>query len=422
MKTILTILCLGVVMTTYAQEFEISTELRPRLEYRHGYKTLIPNDVDAATFVSQRTRLNLKYGSEKLNAYVVFQNVRVWGDVATLGLSDNNGTAIHEAWAELKLDTKLSLKLGRQEIVYDDQRIFGNVGWAQQARSHDALVATYKPNAKHRLDFGLAMNENSETLFNTDYAINNYKAFQYLWYHTNFKSVDFSFLILNNGLAFYNDSDSEEQRVDYNQTIGSRVTFNKNKIDTDASIYFQTGKIAGVSLSAFNIAANANYSINNKFKAGLGAEYLSGTDMDANSNTLKSFNPWFGTNHKFNGLMDYFYVGNHTNSVGLLDINATLAYKKDKFSVKLMPHLFSSAATVVDSTEKEMSNTLGTELDLVLGYSWTKDVSFQAGYSQLFATETLEVLKAGNRDNTNNWAWITVTVKPSLFKTTLKAE
>lgn len=422
MKTILTILCLGVVMTTYAQEFEISTELRPRLEYRHGYKTLIPNDVDAATFVSQRTRLNLKYGSEKLNAYVVFQNVRVWGDVATLGLSDNNGTAIHEAWAELKLDTKLSLKLGRQEIAYDDQRIFGNVGWAQQARSHDALVATYKPNAKHRLDFGLAMNENSETLFNTDYAINNYKAFQYLWYHTNFKSVDFSFLILNNGLAFYNDSDSEEQRVDYNQTIGSRVTFNKNKIDTDASIYFQTGKIAGVNLSAFNIAANANYSINNKFKAGLSAEYLSGTDMDATSNTLKSFNPWFGTNHKFNGLMDYFYVGNHTNSVGLLDINATLAYKKDKFSVKLMPHLFSSAATVVDSTEKEMSNTLGTELDLVLGYSWTKDVSFQAGYSQLFATETLEFLKAGNRDNTNNWAWIMVTVKPSLFKTTLKAE
>ncbi|WP_299382065.1 alginate export family protein [uncultured Lacinutrix sp.] len=422
MKTILTILCLGVVMTTYAQEFEISTELRPRLEYRNGYKTLRPNDVDAATYVSQRTRLNLKYGSEKLNAYVVFQNVRVWGDVATLGLSDNNGTAIHEAWAELKLDTKLSLKLGRQEIAYDDQRIFGNVGWAQQARSHDALVATYKPNAKHRLDFGLAMNENSETLFNTDYAINNYKAFQYLWYHTNFKSVDFSFLILNNGLAFYNDSDSEEQRVDYNQTIGSRVTFNKNKIDTDASIYFQTGKIAGVNLSAFNIAANTNYSINNKFKAGLGAEYLSGTDMDAKSNTLKSFNPWFGTNHKFNGLMDYFYVGNHANSVGLIDINATLAYKKDKFSVKLMPHLFSSAATVVDSTEKEMSNTLGTELDLVLGYSWTKDVSFQAGYSQLFATETLEVLKAGNRDNTNNWAWVMVTVKPSLFKTTLKAE
>ncbi len=409
-------------MTTYAQEFEISTELRPRLEYRNGYKTLRPNDVDAATYVSQRTRLNLKYGSEKLNAYVVFQNVRVWGDVATLGLSDNNGTAIHEAWAELKLDTKLSLKLGRQEIAYDDQRIFGNVGWAQQARSHDALVATYKPNAKHRLDFGLAMNENSETLFNTDYAINNYKAFQYLWYHTNFKSVDFSFLILNNGLAFYNDSDSEEQRVDYNQTIGSRVTFNKNKIDTDASIYFQTGKIAGVNLSAFNIAANTNYSINNKFKAGLGAEYLSGTDMDAKSNTLKSFNPWFGTNHKFNGLMDYFYVGNHANSVGLIDINATLAYKKDKFSVKLMPHLFSSAATVVDSTEKEMSNTLGTELDLVLGYSWTKDVSFQAGYSQLFATETLEVLKAGNRDNTNNWAWVMVTVKPSLFKTTLKAE
>ncbi|MBU2927908.1 hypothetical protein [Winogradskyella psychrotolerans] len=64
-----------------------------------------------------------------------------------------------------------------------------------------------------------------------------------------------------------------------------------------------------------------------------------------------------------------------------------------------------------------MSNHLGTELDVVFTYKWTKDVSFNAGYSQCFATATIEVLKTGNRDNSNNWAWLMVTVKPSLFKT-----
>jgi hypothetical protein len=420
MKTILTILCLGVVLTSYAQEFEISTELRPRFEYRHGYKTLSPDDVDAATFISQRTRLNLKYGSEKLNAYIAFQNVRVWGDVATLAASDKNGITLHEAWAQLILNSKLSLKLGRQELNYDDHRIFGNVGWAQQARSHDAFVATYKPNANNRLDFGLAMNENVETLFETEYTVNDYKAFQYVWYHTDLGAVDLSFLVLNNGLSYIDDN--EEQKVDYNQTIGSRFTFEKNKWNADASVYFQTGKIAETDLSAFNIAANTYYKINDKFKAGLGAEYLSGTDMNTTETTLKSFNPWFGTNHKFNGLIDYFYVGNHANSVGLLDINATLSYQKDLFSVKLVPHLFSAAATVVDNVGNKMSNGLGTELDLVLGYKWTKDVNFQAGYSQLFATETMEVLKGGNKDNSNNWAWLMITVNPSLFKTTFKKE
>lgn len=420
MKTILTILCIGVVMTSYAQEFELSTELRPRFEYRHGYKTLIPDDVDAASFISQRTRLNLGYKGEKLNAYVAFQNVRIWGDVETLSVSDKNGITIHEAWAQLILSPKFSLKMGRQEISYDDHRIFGNVGWAQQARSHDAFIATYQPNSKNRLDFGLAMNENAETLFNTDYLVNDYKAFQYLWYHTEFKNADLSVLILNNGLAYLDDND--EQQVDYNQTIGSRFSFKKNKLNADASVYYQTGKIANTDLNAYNIAANVYYSINDDFTTGLGAEYLSGTDMNTTDNTLKSFNPWFGTNHKFNGLMDYFYVGNHANSVGLLDINATFGYQKDKLSAKLVPHIFSSAAAVIDNSGQELRNNLGTELDLVLGYKWTKDIHFQAGYSQLFATEPMEVLKGGNKDNTNNWAWLMITVKPNLFKTTFKAD
>lgn len=420
MKTILTILCIGVVMTSYAQEFELSTELRPRFEYRHGYKTLIPDDVDAASFISQRTRLNLGYKGEKLNAYVAFQNVRIWGDVETLSVSDKNGITIHEAWAQLILSPKFLLKMGRQEISYDDHRIFGNVGWAQQARSHDAFIATYQPNSKNRLDFGLAMNENAETLFNTDYLVNDYKAFQYLWYHTEFKNADLSVLILNNGLAYLDDND--EQQVDYNQTIGSRFSFKKNKLNADASVYYQTGKIANTDLNAYNIAANVYYSINDDFTTGLGAEYLSGTDMNTTDNTLKSFNPWFGTNHKFNGLMDYFYVGNHANSVGLLDINATFGYQKDKLSAKLVPHIFSSAAAVIDNSGQELRNNLGTELDLVLGYKWTKDIHFQAGYSQLFATEPMEVLKGGNKDNTNNWAWLMITVKPSLFKTTFKAD
>lgn len=407
-------------MTLYAQEFELSAEIRPRFEYRHGFKTLIPDDEDAASFVSQRTRLNLNYKSKKLNTFVTFQNVRVWGDVATLSVSDKNGIAIHEAWAQLLLSPNFSLKIGRQEISYDDHRIFGNVGWAQQARSHDALIATYQPNSKHRLDLGLAMNENAEILFETDYAVNNYKAFQYLWYHTDLNDTSLSFLILNNGLPYFDEND--EQQVDYNQTIGSRFTFNKNKLKADASIYFQTGKIADTDLSAYNMAANAYYHISENFTTGLGVEFLSGTDMNTIENTLKSFNPWFGTNHKFNGLMDYFYVGNHANSVGLLDVNATLAYLKERFSVKLVPHLFSSAATVVDNTGKEMSNALGTELDLVLGYKWTNDINFQAGYSQLFATETMEVLKGGNKDSTNNWAWLMVSVKPSLFKTIFKKD
>ncbi|MEO8933939.1 MAG: alginate export family protein [Xanthomarina sp.] len=420
MKKTLAILCMGLFMTGYSQEFEISAELRPRFEYRHGYKTLADNSVDAAAFVSQRTRINFGYKNEMLIAYFSVQNVRVWGDVPTSAMSDNNGTAIHEAWAEILLDNQFSLKFGRQEINYDNQRMFGNVGWAQQARSHDALIVIFKPNQNNRIDLGLAINAENETLFQVDYNVNNYKSFQYLWYHTNLNALELSFLALNNGYTF--EDANNKQQVDYNQTVGTHAAYGKNKLKADASIYFQTGKIKETSLTAFNLALNAHYAISENFNVGLGGEYLSGTAMNSTNNKLKSFNPWYGTNHKFNGLMDYFYVGNHINSVGLMDVHADLTYQKNKFSVKLTPHFFSSAATIVNALGDKMSRSLGTEIDLILGYNFFKDIQFQVGYSQLFATESMEVLKGGDRNATSNWAWAMIIVKPSLFKTSFKKE
>ncbi len=413
MKKVILFACIGMLShTIFAQEFGMDLQLRPRAEYRHGFKTLIPDDVDAATFVSQRSRLNFKYGSEKLNAYISLQNVRVWGDVNTLSANDVNGTAIHEAWASFKLDSQFTFKMGRQEIIYDDSRIFGNVDWAQAGRSHDAFIATFQPNAKNRLDIGLALNEQDETLFQKDYDVNNYKAFQYAWYHTSLDNVNLSLLALNTGFTYKSDG---KQEVDYNQTFGAFASFGKNQLKADASIYFQTGKIADRSLSAYNLAGNVYYQVASEFTVGLGAELLSGTDMDANSDKLNSFNPLFGTNHKFNGWMDYFYVANHINSVGLLDISVPLKYQKEKVTLQLVPHLFSAAANVVDNLGNKQDNYLGTEIDFSFGYKIADNIDFQLGYSHMFATESMQVLKGGNHKNTNNWAWAMFVFKPNLF-------
>ncbi|MDZ7608893.1 MAG: hypothetical protein U5K79_25710 [Cyclobacteriaceae bacterium] len=39
-------------------------------------------------------------------------------------------------------------------------------------------------------------------------------------------------------------------------------------------------------------------------------------DTDLTDTNDKSFNPLYGTNHKFYGYMDYFYVGNSHGQVG----------------------------------------------------------------------------------------------------------
>lgn len=416
MKKPIILACLGMLgHTSFAQEFGIDLQLRPRAEYRHGYKTLTPDRTDAATFVSQRSRLNFNYGSEKLNAYISLQNVRIWGDVGTLASSDTNGTAIHEAWASFTLDAPFSFKMGRQEIVYDDSRIFGNVNWAQTGRSHDAFIATYRPNAKNRLDIGIALNEEDETLLKTDYNVNNYKAFQYLWYHIGFDNIHLSLLGLNTGFTFDKDDDQE---VDYNQTWGAFLAFGKDQIKADAAWYYQTGQIADRDLSALNLSGNIHYQATSNLNIGIGAEYLSGTDMNSTDSDSNSFNPLFGTNHKFNGWMDYFYVGNHSNFVGLVDINLPIKYQKNKLTLQLIPHIFSSAATVVDLSGEVQDNYLGTEIDFSLGYKIADNIDFQLGYSHMFASDTMQLLKGGTNDTTNNWAWAMFVFNPTLFSHT----
>ena len=395
-----------------AQQFDIAAEVRPRYENQHGFKTLINDDTDGANFVSQRTRLNFGFEQDKIRLKVTMQNVRVWGDVGTLS-SDDNATALHEAWAEALLSDKFSLKMGRQEIVYDDHRIFGNVGWAQQARSHDAFILKYLPDNKNRVDIGLALNADTQTGVDALYSnAAGYKSLQYVWYHGNFDKIGLSFLVLNTGIEYLNNSD--KQTIDYMQTIGPRLTYASGSISANAATYLQVGKTRNSSVSASYFTGNIGYKISNNVSVGAGFEYLSGKDMEEVNTDVKSFAPLFGTNHKFNGWMDYFYVGNHGGSVGLMDIKAEIAYNKDKFSAKLIPHFFSAAADVYDGNNK-IDNGLGTEIDLTVGYAIAKDIKLSAGYSKMFATNTMEVLKGGDKDANNSWGWVMFAFKPKLF-------
>jgi len=426
MKKLIFSTMLVVLLTTTlkAQEFGISGELRPRFEARHGFKTLASPDVDAAVFVSQRARINMNYSAEKFKVYFSLQNVRVWGDVSTLSKSDKYGIAFHEAWGEYFFNPNISIKLGRQEIVYDDQRMFGSVGWAQQARSHDAMLIKFKTGEKGKLDIGFALNANGETLFKEDYAVGQYKSFQYAWYHTNInESFGLSALFLNNGMPYDKiiDPDNNEQKTTYSQTIGGRLTYKKGKFNADGATYYQGGstpnkaKNADVDLSAYYLTLNAKFNITDEFKVGAGFEYLSGNDQGSTSSKNKAFTPFYGTNHKFNGWMDYFYVGNHVGSVGLIDVNIPFGYKKNKFSAALIPHFFSADGDILDANNDKADAYLGTEIDLALGYKIIKNVMFNVGYSQMFATESMEILKGGSKDETNNWAWVMVTFKPTFF-------
>ncbi|PKV48289.1 alginate export protein [Aquimarina sp. MAR_2010_214] len=402
--------------TNINAQLKIDAEVRPRFEYRHGFKTLFPDDADPAAFVSQRTRLNAGYKMEKLNFYLSLQDVRVWGDVPQLNSVDKNGFSVHQAWGEILFTPNISVKLGRQEIVYDDHRIFGNVGWAQQARSHDAALIRYNKDS-FKLDLGFAFNQGEESLTETTLTTpNTYKSIQYAWLHKDWESFSGSLLFLNNGLQFTDPANSDNDETRYSQTVGTHLKYSKGKFGLTSNLYYQFGNDLGDNdLSAYLLGLEADYKLTEQWKILLGGELQSGNENGAPANgDNEAFTPFYGTNHKFNGLMDYFYVGNHIGNVGLIDLYLKTNIKfNQKSALNLAAHNFMAAADLPGDESKQ----LGTEIDFVYSYDFQKNINIKAGYSHLFASDGMEILKNNFDGNTNNWGWIMVTIKPTLFTT-----
>lgn len=203
--------------------WSIGAQIRPRAEFRQGLGNPMPIVNAPSSFVSQRTNLNMGFKWDLLNVNIDLRDVRVWGqDASSISNADGARFFLHQAWGEFTLasnaDTNcilpvdnLSVKVGRQEIGYDDVRLLGNLDWLQQGRRHDAAIV--KLNHKgYQADLGVAYNQNTDAFgFNgnqytsvngyangsvvytqgtnpwigtppsTNALVTNYKMFQYLY-------------------------------------------------------------------------------------------------------------------------------------------------------------------------------------------------------------------------------------------------
>ena len=56
---------------SFAQELEVNLQIRPRFEYRNGFKELMKDNFYPTSFVSQRSRMNFFYKQEKFKEFVL---------------------------------------------------------------------------------------------------------------------------------------------------------------------------------------------------------------------------------------------------------------------------------------------------------------------------------------------------------------
>jgi len=409
-------------------QFVINAELRNRSEANHGYHSLPIESSQTAYYISQRTRLNLKYTHDKFTSYVSVQDVRFWGqeDMASkTGIQSSSlGLDISQAWFNWEFAKNWGLKTGRQLWSYDDGRILASRNWNQTALSYDALLIHFDKEDFH-FHFGSSIN-NTNTSFNRDADLLNYynypygyriKYFNFLW--LKFHASDKFSISLAEYVASYLDPNTTST---YYNLSTSTLHFNyqSEKLKILANVFYQLYQKPNSDKysNAFMLTFSANFQPN-KVSYGIGADYLSGEDEDGNN----AFNLMYGARFKYYGWMNYFILSKDSKEAGLIDIYPNIKFKiNNKNSVCATYHAFwtSEDLGIMDGGDfSYLTRNLGGELDLGYNYIYDKSFRIQMNLGYYFANETTEYAKEipKGTSTTPIWASIMLTYKPEFFRT-----
>jgi hypothetical protein len=399
------------LIVQYAQaQFTLEGEFRPRSEYFGNGGNFTGGSFPAQTATDAdegflrttiRAAIKAKYTAETYTAFINFQEVFAFGDRPQIATAGNGNFRVQEAWADLKLGASSSLKLGRQQLSYDDQRILGGLGWAQQARTHDAAVYKYNKN-KLSLDIGGSLNTALDEVYDTS-ALFSYRDMVFVRANSKGEKLNFTFLGLVNTFQDANVDGSNKSSL---ITAGIHADYKLGDLTLTTNLFLQEGeRLGGVDVKGAYLASlAAAYKLTDKSTLIATVERISGR----NSETAAFF-PLYGTNHAFNGLIDRFYVGNHGNAGGLNDFQLTYKTKIAGVALTVAGHYFTEQSDL-----DGMGNDLGSEIDIVLAKKF-KEFTLVGGYSHFF--EPSDVADIPGVKDTQNWAWAMLVIKPKFLNT-----
>jgi hypothetical protein len=409
-------------------QFKLSAEIRPRTEFRDGYKKLNSSDRSPAILTSQRSRISIYYKNKQIEYNMAIQDVRIWGDdthYSSTGMFGNNSSLeIYEAWFNLLLGKKIGLKIGRQNLIYDDERIFASRNWNQTGISYDAILLSFKDKC-WKIDGCVSLNNQMDNLFGNEYPPLKLKTINFLHLNKRFRTnTEISMIGIASGLT-----PSEFSNIIYVRgTYGFYLIQDWKSINFALSGFYQNGKNKiGMDVSAhlFSIDANIKY---RKLRMKEGIHILSGQNEINKNNSYQEtdhlFDILYGARHRFYGYLDYFNdMPKSTGNAGLIDIFTGLVFSSIiKCDLEIAAHHFALDNKVINPLSdpnalKILKKSLGTEIDIVINHLICQPVNLKLGYSFILPTHSLEALNGlePSKSDFSQWAWIMLTFSSIIY-------
>ena len=438
----------------------IGGEVRARYEYRIGTTFGVSQANESAA--SERVRVNVGYDlTPDVSFFAQLQDARIWGSegndrigggtsgLAAVSSQNNNGTGVdlHQGYIQLKnvLVPGLSLKMGRQEIIFGDHRLFGNFGWSQIGNAFDGVRATYSTGMADVDLFWVRVFESEVSagcgtaatatanctgvIFNgagTKGTLDQdvYGAYLTLKPVPNWTIEPYYFLLKDSRAATASTAAAITQAQTLDQarsTLGGRINGKAGGLDATAEGAWQFGGVAGLGgaagapqqhnlhINAEAAAAKIGYTfepVPMRPRLGFEVDYASGDNCVAATtsattgcnavNHANTFDNLFPTNHFHYGYMDLMAWRNMVNYQVMFDVKPS-PVSKLQFNyiihrlARTTDNWYRAAQAIyVSPTATNQEASLGQELDVHYWHTFKEKFKFEIGYGHFFAGAFLD--------------------------------
>ncbi len=407
MKKILlfTVFSVLAVAPVAAQSIKTDFEVRSRGELRSGFQEPLADTLNPAWVNNMRTRVNFSHTSDRVAAKVSLLDTRTLG--STEPGRSGSATGVLEAWGEYRFTSEFSFSIGRRAVEYDQGRLFSANNWSNTLAAHDLLLIRYD-GPVWSVHAGSAYNNAADVNFEgiTPYTL-TYKTLNFVRVERPAGPLALSAIWINDG---FQSGETGAVTRSFRNTVGLNLWPADPAASTDYRLtgYYQFGRDrTGRSLNAYLLALSVRQRLGETFALKIGGDLYSGSDNDLAADKSRTFNKLYGTNHAFNGSMEYW---RNLPTQGLVDIYAgATARFTPKFNLDLTYHYFATARQI----DPQAGKALGSEIDLTANYTVSDLLAVQGGWSAYFTTTGTDTLKqkTGVPTRFPQWAYIQITFK-----------
>jgi hypothetical protein len=289
--------------------------------------------------------------------------------------------------------------VGRQELLFGGERLIGPADWGM-SRTFDAARLTLTP-GHARVDlFGGSSVLIDPTRFDRhkpgEHVYGAYGSIKDLLPNLTVEP----YLLFKQTLAVKSETGHTGDALVASPGV-RLVGKAPGRLDYTAEIAVQRGSYSTDRVAALGQSYVAGWTIVPATLAPrLSVEYNQASgDPSSKDGTRNTFDQFYPSNHGYYGMIDQFGWKNLKNWRAGFDCKATKKLKlridfNEFYLATVQDALYSSSGTSALLNRKATSGHIGSEINAVGLYQWTKVWKFGAGYGRLFAGEFLKQSKA----------------------------